>query len=363
VPISYPIAIDTEHVSANARANNLTRAQRTSAIKGFCERIKKLGYTPMIYASTSWLNNDLDMSKLPYDVWCAQYYSECQYKGKYIIWQYTSEGRVNGVSGVVDMNRCYIKPKTVNPPKPSPSGKPYTGAYPIIDRRKLIVDMAVKLAWAKGTPTKTYTFPNGRATKAFQNALDTAYPEHNKWGAAARVGASCDVFLGTVVRAVQIDSKFPRGLEQQFDYAPKWADRFVYKGIAPANKSQDGDIVLFSYDGGGHAIIRGNGVYYEANYPTYFGHTNPSLARLRRKQNDTIVLRPKNYLAKGDTGAEVKKLQRYMIWGGWLAKGGDDSAFGAKTETAVKNMQNALNVVADGKVGSDTLQAMRAYRK
>lgn len=118
VPISFPIAVDTEAVNIkNERARNLIRAQRTAAIKGFCQRIKELGYTPMIYASTSWLNNKLDMSKLPYDVWCAQYNTKCDYKGKYIIWQYTSTGKVNGAKGNIDFNHCYIEPKKVNVPK------------------------------------------------------------------------------------------------------------------------------------------------------------------------------------------------------------------------------------------------------
>lgn len=109
VNLSYPIAIDTEAQSAKTeRAKNLSKAKRTEVIKAFCEEIKAQGYKPMIYASTSWFSSKLDMSQLPYDVWCAQYYKECQYKGKYIIWQYTSEGSVNGVKGVVDMNRCYI---------------------------------------------------------------------------------------------------------------------------------------------------------------------------------------------------------------------------------------------------------------
>ena len=118
VPISFPIAVDTEAVNVKGeRCKNLTKAQRTKAIKGFCVQIKKRGYTPMIYASTSWLNNKLDMSKLPYDVWVAQYASKCEYKGKYIMWQYTSSGKVSGAKGKIDLNHCYIDPKSVNPPK------------------------------------------------------------------------------------------------------------------------------------------------------------------------------------------------------------------------------------------------------
>lgn len=116
IPLAYPICIDTEDVfykekgkKKAGRANSLTKAKRTTAVKGFCGEIKAQGYDPMIYASTSWLNNKLDMSKLPFKVWCAQYNSVCEYKGSYIMWQYTSTGKINGVKGNVDMNHCYME--------------------------------------------------------------------------------------------------------------------------------------------------------------------------------------------------------------------------------------------------------------
>ena len=117
VPLSYPIAVDSENVfwyeggkKCKGRANQgvLSKAKRTEAIRAFCEEIKAQGYKPMIYASLTWFDDCLDMSKLPYDVWVAQYNTICQYKGKYVMWQYTSTGNVNGISGVVDKNECYI---------------------------------------------------------------------------------------------------------------------------------------------------------------------------------------------------------------------------------------------------------------
>ena len=110
VKLSYPIAIDTEEISGKkARANrsSLSRAKRTEAVKAFCEEIKAQGYEPMIYASTSWLENQLDMSKLPYKVLVAQYNSTCTYKGSKVMWQYTSSGKVDGVSGRVDLSHVY----------------------------------------------------------------------------------------------------------------------------------------------------------------------------------------------------------------------------------------------------------------
>ena len=118
VPLSYPIGIDSEDVfwkengkTCKGRANSgvLSKAKRTEAIKAFCEEIKRQGYDSMIYASLVWFSNQLDMSKLPYNVWCAQYYSKCEYKGKYIMWQYTSEAKVKGISDNVDMNYWYGK--------------------------------------------------------------------------------------------------------------------------------------------------------------------------------------------------------------------------------------------------------------
>ena len=109
VKVTYPVVIDTENLSgARASSAKLSKTKRTEAVKGFCDRVKELGYTPMIYASTSWLNNQLNMSSLSkYQVWVAQYYSRVTYGGTYRCWQYTSSGKVNGISTRVDMNYWY----------------------------------------------------------------------------------------------------------------------------------------------------------------------------------------------------------------------------------------------------------------
>ena len=175
-----------------------------------------------------------------------------------------------------------VYPSPTPTPTPTPSG----------NKQKLINE-AVRLAWAKGTASSKYKYPSGSATSAFKTALNKVYPEHTKWGKAPSVGASCDVFVGTVVRSAGIDSKFPRGLEEQEAYTSKAFDRYVYTNVKPIDKSQNGDIVMFNYSGGAHTVIRGNGFYYEANYQTYFGHTNTSLDRLKKSYKKVIILRPK----------------------------------------------------------------------
>ena len=58
----------------------------------FCELVEKKGYHTGIYASLSWLNNQLKSTKLDrFDKWVAQWNTTgCTYTGVYSIWQNSS---------------------------------------------------------------------------------------------------------------------------------------------------------------------------------------------------------------------------------------------------------------------------------
>lgn len=107
ISLDLPLVIDTEY-QPGFRHNYISWETRTRVVKAFCERVKSQGYTPMIYASTDWLNNHLDMNSLPYDVWVAQWSNKVTYGGTYSCWQYTSSGRVDGIRGNVDMDIWYF---------------------------------------------------------------------------------------------------------------------------------------------------------------------------------------------------------------------------------------------------------------
>ena len=67
------------------------------AAQGFCDTIEAAGLYAGVYASLNWWNNYLTAPGFDqYDRWVAQYYSECQYKGSYGIWQYTSTWSIGG---------------------------------------------------------------------------------------------------------------------------------------------------------------------------------------------------------------------------------------------------------------------------
>ncbi len=105
--ISYPVFLDVE--PSGGRADKLSKSERTEICKTFCETIKNYGYTAGIYANKTWLETKLDMSQLnSYKVWLAQYASEPTYQGRYDMWQYKDSGKINGISGDVDLNMSYL---------------------------------------------------------------------------------------------------------------------------------------------------------------------------------------------------------------------------------------------------------------
>ena len=74
----------------------------------FCKQITQAGYKAGVYANQNWFQNYLNPSTIAsfgYSIWCAKY---SDYKpnisSNYDIWQYSSCGRINGITGNIDMN-------------------------------------------------------------------------------------------------------------------------------------------------------------------------------------------------------------------------------------------------------------------
>lgn len=103
---SYPIYYDLEDEATTGRQSKATILAMS---KIFVEGLEKAGYWAGIYANLNWFNSRL--TDAWYDKkakWVAQYNDKCTYKKAYGMWQYTSSGKVNGISGKVDMNCCYV---------------------------------------------------------------------------------------------------------------------------------------------------------------------------------------------------------------------------------------------------------------
>ncbi len=103
----YPIYYDIEN---NERQSNLSKDVLTAIAVTFCEALENAGYWVGVYANTNWFTNKLNHAKLSslYTIWLADYRGENANQSlKRDMWQYTSSGKVAGISGNVDMNECY----------------------------------------------------------------------------------------------------------------------------------------------------------------------------------------------------------------------------------------------------------------
>ena len=128
IDLSLPVFLDSEvaEKAGKGRADNLSKKDRTRYLQIICDRLEQAGIKAGVYASTSWLNNKLDMSILSkYTVWCAQYNTKCTYAGTYSLWQYTSNGRIDGIKGRVDVSKVTGPLPDMTDHNPTDDVKPY----------------------------------------------------------------------------------------------------------------------------------------------------------------------------------------------------------------------------------------------
>lgn len=126
----YPIYYDLEE---NLGAMGMTLVSNIA--DAFCSDLEAAGYFAGIYISRSPAQSYLtDTVKKKYALWLAEYAPQLNYSGPVGIWQYSSTGRVSGISGNVDMNYAYedyptlIKNAGLNGyPKPNPNVLDATG--------------------------------------------------------------------------------------------------------------------------------------------------------------------------------------------------------------------------------------------
>ncbi len=102
--VNLPIYIDVE--GSGGRGDAIDSGTRTAVCKAFCATVQNSGYSAGAYSNKTWLSSKLSVGSLSgYKIWLAQYAAHPSYTAsRYDMWQYTSMGRVGGVSGNVDMN-------------------------------------------------------------------------------------------------------------------------------------------------------------------------------------------------------------------------------------------------------------------
>lgn len=164
--IDLPVFFDFEYDSiryAKEQGVAVGKAQYNAFAVAFLEEIRKKGYTPGIYYNLDFYRTMVDPAKLAgYTVWYAQY-ADSSAQEDWALWQYTSSGTLDGLSGSFDLNR--MKDDSL---LPAPE---------------------IKTGWQKDGTGWWYVYPDGSYPKAKWAEIDskwyyfgeTGYMLKNQW--------------------------------------------------------------------------------------------------------------------------------------------------------------------------------------
>ncbi len=126
IKCDYPVFYDIEEKSMFDKGVEAL----TNIANAFCEVISEAGYKAGVYMSKYYATNNIDMTRVPYEKWIAQYNSSISYTATdYGIWQYTSDGNVSGIGTRVDLNWCY---KDYVNSQPATGGNENAASSPIL---------------------------------------------------------------------------------------------------------------------------------------------------------------------------------------------------------------------------------------
>lgn len=260
--------------------------------------------------------------------------------------------------------------------------KPYDGPYPnttvrtteTVSRGGEIVAKAKEYAWPAGTASSKYSYSKGSALASYRAALK------EYMGKSAKISQTdCGYFVSTCVRSSGIAPKFlalPGSYKDAYPAVPGTMS-IVSKGSVGTLKA--GDVIRYRKSSGQHTVLYiGNGYIAHASRKHAFPRISTSKpwnnSNVKKSSIQVIRANPitktvtRYYLQRGDSGEEVKKLQKYINWFFYPKYGKDvltvDGKYGPATEGYCKLMQSDLGFKdCDGFVGPKTVEAMKAYVK
>lgn len=102
----YPVFYDVEE----QKQFNLGKEKLSAIIRAFMEKLEASGYWVGLYMSASPLSSYVtEEIRKRYAIWVANYgVSKPIYTGDYGLWQYSSTGKIDGISGNVDLDYSYV---------------------------------------------------------------------------------------------------------------------------------------------------------------------------------------------------------------------------------------------------------------
>jgi GH25 family lysozyme M1 (1,4-beta-N-acetylmuramidase) len=386
--LSMPLWLDSERVDKGV-ANDISTADRTRYLKRISDKLVAAGIPCGIYASTSWLNNQINMGQLQQQVqentWCAQYADACTYNGVYAMWQYSSKAKVPGIDDEVDisivkrqfnmsckksapkgnaMTKDNVKVFPVtNPVKISNSGSDERGNYkggtagdntgrewqirdwynrpwncvmrhPDPEVRACLADLATKAA-------------NNNKIGYDQYQRETYWRELQKAGydpSKITVACESDCSAGVIANIKAVGHILGRPELQNITctYTGNMRSGLTAAGFACLTESK--------YLTSSAYLVAGDVLLNDKH------HTATAVTNGVSSGSGEITASTMPLIKRGSKGAAVLQLQKILNSKGY--KLSEDSDFGPATEAAVKAFQKANHLETDGEVGPLTWAAL-----
>lgn len=99
----FPVYYDVEE----KKQFDLGKEQVSAIMRAFLKKVESAGYFVGLYGSASSLTtHTADDIKSWYTIWLAHWVQQTNYSGAYAVWQYSEKGKVDGISGNVDLDTC-----------------------------------------------------------------------------------------------------------------------------------------------------------------------------------------------------------------------------------------------------------------
>ena len=112
--LTGPVAYDLEFYTADeARTDGLTGQQATLNAAAFCQVLETAGLRSVVYMNGHWSGGMYDLDALAdWPIWYAGYGQPPTLERGVLLWQYTEEGTLPGITGPVDMDLWFEKSDT-----------------------------------------------------------------------------------------------------------------------------------------------------------------------------------------------------------------------------------------------------------
>lgn len=111
--VTYPVVYDFELFNQKRTKGVSDIRINNNAVK-FLDYMRAHGYNGMLYSNLTALNKHWNLDNFSgYKLWYAQYIDKVTYTGRYDMWQYADNGRIDGIKTSVDLNEAYVSYEAV----------------------------------------------------------------------------------------------------------------------------------------------------------------------------------------------------------------------------------------------------------